>query len=82
MIDLENLKEDSTEHFILREFAIDLGRIVSYFLVFLVLSFSDQAIYYQILVCILTTPTLFILWDLYQIEKKVKSILETKEMEK
>lgn len=77
MIDIENLSSYSTEHFVLREFVLDMGRVCSFLIVFFVLVFAqDQAIYYQLLVCILTVPTLAILYDLVKVEAHVQEVLK------
>lgn len=77
MIDIENLSSYSTEHFVLREFVLDMGRVCSFLIVFFVLVFAqDQAIYYQLLVCILTMPTLAILYDLVKVEAHVQEVLK------
>ena len=54
-----------------------MGRVCSFLIVFFVLVFAqDQAIYYQLLVCILTVPTLAILYDLVKVEAHVQEVLK------
>lgn len=77
IIDIEHLENYNKEHFVLRETCKDIGRIIAFIIVFIVVSmFGANLGVYRILVLCLTIPSLFIIFYIRRIEKRVVKLLE------
>lgn len=76
MIDIAHVKQDCVEHVAFREVILNIGRIFSFLLIYLIVNLlgsSDHT--YLLLTLILTLPLLLIIWNLGKIEKRVKKLL-------
>ena len=76
IIDIEKVEEERVEHFVLREMVLNAGRVVSYLLIFLIITcFGESLSTFKILTLVLTLPALMIIFHIFRIEKHVQKLL-------
>ena len=83
IIDIEHLGGKSVEHFVFRELLLNTGKLFAYILTLgLVIFSNDNSDLYRVMVCVLTVPSLFVIYHINVVEKHVVKVLDKENKKK